>query len=104
MNARLRQGGPVLRAVLAVTLGLIVGAGAVVWARSELVRLRYRQAQLARVQAALDRELEKLRIEVAALTAPEQLESQARELGLHFPEPGQVVQVSGSGAASGARP
>lgn len=93
MNDRRRPSGPLLRVALAATLGLVVGASALVWTRSEITRLRYRLADVETRRVTLEREVEKLRIEAAALSAPEKLEQRARELGLRYPAAGEVLHV-----------
>ncbi len=102
MNSRLKPSGPILRMALGTTLGLVLGASALVWTRSEITRLRYRLAEVNVLRVQLERQVEKLRIEAAALSAPEKLEARARELGLRYPTAGEVAYVDLS--AAGARP
>jgi cell division protein FtsL len=94
VNVRLRKSGPLARLLGFATLGLLVGAGVIVWARTEVTRLRYQLMQAYETESLLRDEVEKLRVEAAALAAPERLEKEARALGLRYPEPGQVVAVS----------
>ena len=102
VNSRLKPSGPILRMALGTTLGLVLGASALVWTRSEITRLSYRLAEVDVRRVQLDRQVEKLRIEAAALSAPEKLEARASELGLRYPTPGEVVYVDLS--AAGAHP
>jgi cell division protein FtsL len=91
--------------MLACIFGLVLGASALTWTRSEMTRLRYRLAELSETRAELGAEVEKLSIEAAVLTAPKELERRARELGLHYPQDGQVVHVrEAERPAVGARP
>lgn len=98
MNARLRRGGPVLRCVVATAIGLGLGAGALVWTRTEFTSLRYERAELLEQKARLRIEVEKLRVESAALSTHERIERRALALGLRYPQPGQVIRP---GVASG---
>jgi cell division protein FtsL len=91
VNVRLRRRGPLFAWGLAVVIGGLLGAAAVVWARTEITGARYRLASLVERRADLEAEVEKLRIEAAALSAPERVEPRALELGLRYPESGQVV-------------
>lgn len=104
MNARLRRGGPLLRAALASALGLAVAAGAVVWTRTEILALRYELSRLFESEASLRNEVEKLRVEAAALTAPDRVERRARELGLRYPQPGEVIFLDAAEPAAGTTP
>ncbi len=93
LNVRLRRGSPLLRALLCGMLGLVVGMIGLVWTRHEITRLRYRLGEVTQERALLDAELEKLRIEVAATSAPQRIEQRALRLGLRYPEPGQVIRL-----------
>jgi cell division protein FtsL len=93
VNVRLRRRGPLFVWVLAAVAGGLLGAAAVVWARTEITGSRYRLTSLLDRRAALEAEVEKLRIEAAALSAPERVEPRARKLGLRYPEAGQVVPL-----------
>ena len=93
MNVRLRRRGPLFVWGLAAVLGSLLGATCLVWARTEITNLRYRLHRLVEAGADLEAEVEKLRIEAAALRAPDRIERQARALGLVYPEPGQVVRI-----------
>ena len=61
--------------------------------RTEITGSRYRLTSLLDRGAALETEVEKLRIEAAALSAPERVEPRARKLGLRYPEAGQIVPL-----------
>ena len=93
MNRRLESPGPFLRLALAATLGLAIGAATLVWAHTRIVSLRYERVELIQEEARLREELERLRLERAALAAPERIERLARRLGLEHPAPGQVHSV-----------
>jgi cell division protein FtsL len=98
VNVRLRRGGPLLRAVLFGMVGVVAGMGGLVWTRHENTRLRYRLGELTQERASLEAEIEKLRIEVAATSAPHRIEQRALALGLRYPAPGQVIQLGGRAA------
>ena len=93
LNARVRHGGPLLRLLLSLAAGVVVGAGALVFARTEMTSLRYELARLIEQEAGLLAQVEKLRVEVAALSAPERVEPAAMKLGLTYPRPGQVISL-----------
>jgi len=93
VNVRLRRGSPLLQAVLFGIVGVVVGMIGLVWTRHEITRLRYRLGEVTQERSALRAELEKLRIEVAATSAPERIEQRALRLGLRYPEPGQVIHL-----------
>ncbi len=101
MNATLRGAGRVQRALIATALGVALGAGALVWTRTEILSLRYHLARLVDLEAALRAEVEKLSVEVAALSAPARIERRARALGLRDPAPGQVAYARGGDVAAG---
>ena len=98
MNARVRRGGPLLRCLVATAIGLGLGAGALIWTRTELTSLRYERADLLDRKTRLRKEVEKLRVESAVLTTPGRIERRALALGLRYPQPGQVIRP---GVASG---
>lgn len=93
MNQRLETPSPFLSVALAAALGLAVGAATLVWARTRIVSLRYESVELIQEESQLREELERLRLERAALAAPERIERFARRLGLEHPAPGQVLRV-----------
>lgn len=95
MNARVRRGSPWLPWALATAAGLLLGAGALVFTRTEILSLRYQQSRLLDQRNELRREVEKLRVEEAALSAPDRIEAGGRALGLRYPTNGQVVRVAG---------
>ncbi len=96
MNVRLRKGGPLLRWLVPGALLLGTTLGIVVAARTEVTALRYRLVQLLERETHLRAEVEKLRIEGAALASPKRVEKRARALGLADPRPGQVIALSSS--------
>ena len=102
MNARVRRGGPWLPWALATAAGLVLGAGALVFTRIEILSLRYEQAHLRDRQGGLGDQVERLRVEEAALSAPDRIEARARALGLRYPTNGQVVRVDGRAGRNGA--
>ena len=101
MNAPLRRAGRVQRALIATALGVALGAGALVWTRTEILSLQYHLARLVDLEATLRAEVEKLSVEVAALSSPARIERRARALGLRDPSPGQVVHARGGDVAAG---
>ncbi len=102
VNVRLQRSGPWARALLYGTAGAVLGMMALVWTRNELTRLRYRLGDLAEQRALLHAEIEKLEIELAALGAPQRIETRALALGLRYPQPGQVIRLDEPDA--GVRP
>lgn len=102
MNARLRRGGRSFRLMLATALVVAVAAAVLVGARTEITSLRYELAGLSDRRTQLQLELEKLRVEEAALSAPERIEPRARGLGLRYPGEGQVIRRSLPAVAAGA--
>jgi cell division protein FtsL len=109
VNVRLRRRGPLALLLVGAALGVLVGAGGLVVARTHVTRMRYQLMELQSAALELRGEVEKLSIEAAALGAPDRLEREARRLGLQYPEPGQVLLVHPEPgptrlAAAGARP
>ena len=94
MNARLRRSGRLQRALIAIALGGLVGASALVWTRTDIISTRYRLGVLMERQAELAVQVEKLTVEVAALSTPDRIERRALKLGLRYPEPGQVLRTT----------
>lgn len=83
-----------LRFVLPV---LLVGAGAagvIVRVRTQITTLGYDHVRLHDRETAVRAEVEKLRVEVAALSSPERIEEEAHRLGLVAARPGQIVRLS----------
>lgn len=101
MNTQVRNGGRLQRALVATAIGVLLGAGALVWTRTEILSLQYHLTRLVDREAELRGEVEKLAVEVAALSAPERVERQARALGLREPQPGQVLRLTPPDVASG---
>ena len=102
MNTRLRRGGPLLRILLATAVGISIGLGVLVWTRTQIVSLRYSLTRLAERESQLRGEVEKLRVEAAALSGPQRIETKARSLGLRYPGPRQVVRLPVGDVAAGA--
>jgi cell division protein FtsL len=98
VNARIQRSSPRVRAAMAAMVGLAVGAGAVVWARTRILVLRYELTSLVEREAELHGDVEKLRLEVAALTTPERIVERAASLGLRYPVAGEVIVLEGAGA------
>lgn len=96
MNARVRGGGSLPRLIVALGIGATLAAAVLVFTRTELLSLRYEHERLAAREAQLRSAVEKLRLEEAALLAPERIEPRARELGLRDPQPGQVIRLERS--------
>jgi cell division protein FtsL len=94
VNVRLRRSGQLQRALIATALGGMVGASALVWTRTDVLSTRYRMGELMKRRAELVVRVEKLEVEVAALSSPDRVERRALELGLRYPEPGQVVRAT----------
>ena len=70
MNSPVRAGGTRQRALVATAIGVLLGVGALVWTRTEILSLQYHLARLVDHEAELRAEVEKLAIEVAALSSP----------------------------------
>ena len=102
VNTRLRRGGLLLRVLLATAVGISVGSGLLVWTRTEIVSLHYRLTRLTDLEAKLRRDVEMLRVEAAALAAPQRIEVKARALGLRYPDAGQVIRLPRVQVAAGA--
>jgi cell division protein FtsL len=97
LNSRLRQSGPWFQVLLALALGVIAASGGLVYVRTRLTSLRYELGRRVAREHALSLEVERLRIESAALSAPERIEPRARALGLVYPRPEQVVALDATG-------
>ena len=104
LNTRLRQAGPWLHALLAVAVGTILAAGAVVAVRTEITSLRYSLSSLRDREAKLRGRVELLQVEAAALRAPERIRSRIGALNLGPPEPGQIVRLRIPEVAAGGAP
>lgn len=99
LNARLRRSGPLFYALVALALGAIAASGGLVYVRTRLTSLRYELGRRVAQEQALSLEVERLRVEAAALEAPERVEPRARALGLVYPRPEQVVAIDATGGA-----
>jgi len=99
LNSRLRRSGPWFQILLALALGAIAASGGLVYVRTRLTSLRYELGRRVAQEHALSLEVERLRIESAALAAPERIEPRARALGLTYPRPEQVVALDATGHA-----
>jgi cell division protein FtsL len=97
LNSRLRQSGPWFQALLALALGVIAASGGLVYVRTRLTSLRYELGRRVAQEHELSLEVERLRIEATALSAPERIEPRARALGLTYPKPDQVVALEPDG-------
>jgi len=104
VNSPVRAGGALQRALVATAIGVLLGAGALVWTRTEILSSQYQLALLVDFEAELRAEVEKLAVEVAALSSPARVERQALALGLRNPSPGQVVRVAAGDVAAGSPP
>ena len=93
MNTRVRHASPLVSYALLTAAGLAVGAAALVWTRTEILSLRYEQSRMLSRELELRSEVEKLRVEQAALSAPDRIEPRARKLGLRYPAAGQVIRI-----------
>jgi len=100
LNARLRKRSPWFGALVALALGAIAASGVLVYVRTHLTSMRYELGRRVSHEHALSREVERLRVEAAALAAPERIEPRALELGLIYPAPEQVVTLSDSHLAA----
>lgn len=82
-----RQVFPVALSCLLVALALLL-----VWQRLRVVQLGYVLSTASKLERRLEQENRELRVELATLTAPERVETMARErLGLRDPGSKQVV-------------
>ena len=99
LNSRLRRSGPLFYALVALALGAIAASGGLVYVRTRLTSLRYELGRRVAQEQGLSLEVERLRVEAAALEAPERVEPRARSLGLVYPRPEQVVAIDAIGGA-----
>ena len=96
-----RQVAPEERADLGALVALVLACAVIggvglfhTWMRLEALERRYALSEAASELAALHRESELLRLEVATLKAPARVERLARErLGLVPPAPSEVVVI-----------
>ncbi len=85
--------GPIGTSV-AVALPVVMAALFYVWTNVTTVRLGYQLSEAAKTQRELSEENRGLRVEVAALKAPDRLQRLAKlQLGLAPPKTEQVIQV-----------
>ncbi len=91
---------PIIRRMLAV-LGLVIPAGALAAGRVGSLEQGYALGRLQAEELALERENQKLTLEVSTLRAPARLERLARRLHMAAPGQGDVL-VEGGGPSSGA--
>ena len=59
--------------------------------RLEITRLRYELSDLHRQRVAVSADVERLRVETAALAGPARIERMAKELGMIYPSRDQMV-------------
>jgi len=97
LNTRLRKSGPWFYGLLALALGAIAASGVLVYVRTQLTSLRYELGRRLSAEHELGLEVERLRIEAAALGAPERVEPRAKALGLVYPKPDQIVSLDAPG-------
>jgi cell division protein FtsL len=90
---------PVLRPMLAV-LGLVIPAGVLAAGRVGSLEQSYALGRLQAEELALERENQKLTLEVSTLRAPARLERLARRFHMAAPGDGDVLVEGGRPAAS----
>jgi cell division protein FtsL len=100
LNSRLRKQGPWFSALVALALGAIAASGVLVYVRTHVTSMRYELGRRVSHENELSLEVERLRVETAALAAPERIEPRALELGLIYPAPDQVVSLADNQLAS----
>jgi len=93
LNARLRQRGPWFGALVALAFGAIAASGVLVYVRTKVTSMRYELGRRVSHEHELALDVERMRVEVAALASPERIEPRALELGLVYPRPEQVVSL-----------
>lgn len=78
--------------LITVMLFLLMGSGiGHVWSNFEVTQKGYHIIQLKKEEMRLIDINRKLRLELAMLTSPQNLEAQARKLGLKQPSPEKIV-------------
>ena len=87
----LGRAGVTLAALLIITL-IVVGLFNV-WTRMRLVQTGYEIARLEKENKVLKKRKEELRVEIASLQSPQELEWKARQRGLVFPTIDKVIHV-----------
>ncbi|MEX2208999.1 MAG: cell division protein FtsL [Myxococcota bacterium] len=93
LNSRLRKQSPWFGAGIALALGAIAASGVLVYVRTHVTSLRYELGRRVSHERELSLEVERLRVEAAALAAPERIEPRAFDLGLIYPAPTQVLTL-----------
>ncbi len=96
LNSRLRKQRPWFGAGVALALGFIAASGVLVYVRTHVTSLRYELGRRVSHEHELSLDVERLRVEVAALAAPERIEPRALDLGLIYPAPEQVLSLHDS--------
>jgi hypothetical protein len=104
LNARLWQRSRWLHPILACAVGAVLGAGLLVAVRTEVTSLRYELGRLQAIEAAREDRVQRRGVVAAALRAPERIGPRALELGMAYPEPGQVLALPRPDVAAGASP
>jgi glycine/D-amino acid oxidase-like deaminating enzyme len=104
LNARLWQRSRWLHPILACAVGAVLGAGVLVAVRTEVTSLRYELGRLQAIEAEREDRVQRLGVVAAALRAPERIGPRALELGMAYPEPGQVLALPRPDVAAGASP
>ncbi len=94
LNSRLRKQSPWFGALVALALGAIAASGVLVYVRTQVTSMRYELGRRVSQEHTLSLEVERLRVETAALAAPERIEPRAYELGLIYPAPEQVLTLN----------
>jgi hypothetical protein len=102
LNARLWQRSRWLYPVLACAVGAVLGAGLLVSVRTAVTAQRYELGDLQAREAELVDHVQQLGLVAAALRAPERIGPRALELGMIYPEPGQVLSLDAADVAAGA--
>ena len=94
LNSKLRTQTPWFGTLVALAIGVIAASGVLVYVRTQVTSMRYELGRRVSHEHELSLEVERLRVETAALAAPERIEPRALELGLIYPAPKQVVTLS----------
>ncbi len=72
--------------------------------RQERLRLAYEIAKLRKETASLERQIQELELAKNRLLAPSRLAKSLPELGLHLPQPDQVLYLTPQGELVASRP
>lgn len=94
LNSRLQKQRPWFGGLVALALGVIAASGVLVYVRTYVTSMRYELGRRVSHEHELSLVVERLRVEVAALGAPERIEPRAFDLGLIYPTPDQVVSLT----------